>query len=104
MNSIEKLASYRKALERWVSKKRIWETSQGKTGFKPLKDLEPTLKQFEIAEDDQCALKIREQVVNKPAWTPPQPLEVKRPGIPKRKLGIPKRKPMDKNDENFPPF
>jgi hypothetical protein len=72
MTTIEKLAAYRRALERY--KRRVFdaEEANGKTHRKPFAEVYPMRSQFEMKEDDAYALKIHADVM-------------------KNKVGVPKR-------------
>lgn len=75
MNTIEKLASYRCALERYKSRKRIYDVQEanGKKHRKPFDEVYPYPSQFEMMNNDSFALKIHADVM-------------------RFKVGVPKRK------------
>lgn len=74
MNTIERLARYRSALEKWKKefdyRGRLTGKDLERRNKKPMKSM-PTPSLFEIAADDIYALKIKEIIIGATVKTPP---------------------------------
>ncbi len=71
-STLEKLNAYGAALTKWNAKKKRIEATNanvGKSKEKPLES-EPLPSAFEIALDDIYAIKVRNQILNKPVFVP----------------------------------
>jgi len=75
IGEIDRLAAYRKALEKWKEQKRRFDLNSKLQiiNRKPL-EKQPESLQFELSPDDPWAIKIRDAVLGKPIKIPKRKL------------------------------